>query len=246
VADGEATGKGAWSNWKAGLVDDLVHRSLRAMAGAVPAPQLELSESQIRKAATGELVVEILPREEHFLVEIVAPDHTGLLSLVAAVLSLCRLDIRSARTRTINNSAVMSWLVALEPHAPIPTVEKIEALIRRSLNGEVDINRKIDERINNFRKYPGIPTPPPVVSAMSDAATNATVIEVRMHDKPGVLYNVSKTISRFGVDIRAAIVSTLGAEVFDTLYITDLQGSALSEEKATHLASQVQNYLLTI
>jgi [protein-PII] uridylyltransferase len=67
-----------------------------------------------------------------------------------------------------------------------------------------------------------------------------------MHDKPGVLYNVSRAISKFGVDIRAAIVATLGAEAFDTLYVTDLQGSALSEEKAKILANQVENYLLTL
>ena len=109
-----------------------------------------------------------------------------------------------------------------------------------------DLNKKIDERIANFRKYPGIPTPPPVVSAVNDLATDATIIEVRMHDKPGVLYNVSRTISKFGVDIHAAIVATLGAEAFDTLYVTDVQGHALSEEKAKILANQVENYLLTL
>jgi [protein-PII] uridylyltransferase len=67
-----------------------------------------------------------------------------------------------------------------------------------------------------------------------------------MHDKPGVLFNVSRAISKFGVDIRAAIVATLGAEAFDTLYVTDLQGNALSEEKAKILANQVENYLLTL
>jgi len=80
---------------------------------------------------------------------------------------------------------------------------------------------------------------------MNDIATNATVIEVRMHDRPGVLYTVAKAISRFGVDIRAAIVATLGAEAFDTLYVTDVNGGALSEERATLLANQLENLLLT-
>ena len=84
------------------------------------------------------------------------------------------------------------------------------------------------------------------MSAINDLATNATIVEVRMHDKPGVLYNVSRAISKFGVDIRAAIVATLGAEAFDTLYVTDLQGNALTEEKAKILANQVENYLLTL
>ena len=66
-----------------------------------------------------------------------------------------------------------------------------------------------------------------------------------MHDRPGVLFTVAKAISRFGVDINAAIVSTLGAEAFDTLYVSDISGSALSEAQAKLLANQVENILLT-
>ena len=246
VADGEATGKSAWSSWKAGLVQDLVDRCLAAMQGVAPAPQLELTPEQLLMAQSGELKIMLSRREENFVIDIVAQDRTGLLSMVAAVLSISRLDVRSARTRTVGSSAVMTWLVALDAYAPEPTEADLHSMLSQALDREIDLSKKIDERIANFRKYPGIPTPPPVVSAINDVATNATVIEVRMHDKPGVLFNVSRTISKFGVDIRAAIVATLGAEAFDTLYITDLQGNALSEEKAKILANQVENYLLTL
>jgi [protein-PII] uridylyltransferase len=246
IADGEATGKTAWSAWKASLVEDLVNRALAAMSGIAPAPQLDLTDEQIATAQSGELKVLVTAKNENFVIDIVAPDRTGLLSLVAAVLSISRLDVRSARTRTVGTSAVMTWLVALDAHAPAPTQESLHSLLERALDKEIDLDKLIEERIRNFRKYPGIPTPPPVVSAINDVATNATVVEVRMHDKPGVLFNVSRAISKFGVDIRAAIVATLGAEAFDTLYVTDLQGNALSEEKAKILANQVENYLLTL
>ena len=118
-------------------------------------------------------------------------------------------------------------------------------MLRRALDGDFDVSAKIEERIRNYRKYPGIPVPPPVVTATNDIATNATILEVRMHDRPGVLYNTTKTISRFGVDIRAAIVATLGAEAFDTLYITDANGEALSEEHAKNLAAQIERQMLT-
>ena len=216
------------------------------MAGIAPAPQLELTEEQIAIAQSGELTISLHPRDENYVIEIISPDRTGLLSIVAAVLSISRLDVRSARTRTIGSSAVMTWLVALDAFAPVPTQEGLHALLSKALDREIDINKRIEERISNYRKYPGIPTPPPVVTATNDLATNATVVEVRTHDKPGVLFNVSRTISKFGVDIRAAIVATLGAEAFDTIYITDLQGNALSEEKAKILANQVENYLLTL
>ena len=83
------------------------------------------------------------------------------------------------------------------------------------------------------------------ICVIYDIATSATVLEVRMHDRPGILYTVARAVSRFGVDIRAAIVATLGAEAFDTIYVTDLQGQALTAERAVLLANQIENILLT-
>jgi [protein-PII] uridylyltransferase len=245
IADGEATGKAAWSAWKATLVQDLVYRCTQAMQGVAPAKALELSEAQLNKVRSGKLSVEIRGHEEGYEIEIVSPDRMGLLSVVAGVLSISRMDLRSARTRTVDDVAVMRWLVALDVHAPQPGEDQLLALLQKALDGDLDINAKIEERIRNFRRFPGIPVPPPVVSATNDIATDATILEVRMHDQPGVLYNVTKIISRFGVDIRAAIVATLGAEAFDTLYITDPQGGALSEERAKTLATQIERHILT-
>ena len=242
ISDGEATGRTAWSDWKAGLVCDLVDRTLAAMSGVKPLAEPELAS---RIAQDSEFAVLVSPNEGSFEIEIVARDRTGLLSVIAGVLSISRLDVRSARTRTINEQAVMKWIVTVDANATMPSQEKLTDLFMKGLQGELDIASKIDERINSYRKYPGIPTPPPLVSAMNDIATNATVIEVRMHDRPGVLFSVAKAISRFGVDIRAAIVSTLGAEAFDTLYVTDLAGQALTEERAKLLANQVENILST-
>ena len=246
IADGEATGKAAWSQWKANLVADLVKRSLSAMAGIKPARQLEITERQLRLAQTRELHVDVEPRDEGYQIEIISPDRTGLLAVVAGALAISKFDVRSARTRTIDDVAVMTWLISVDEHSSAPTAVQIKVLLQRSLDGEIDITNRIDERIRNYRRFPGIPVPPPQVSALNDLATQATVVEVRMHDRPGVLYSISKTISRFGVDIQAAIVATLGAEAFDTLYITDLTGEPLSEEQAKALARQIERYLETL
>ena len=246
IADGEATGKAAWSKWKANLVADLVQRSLAAMAGTQPARQLELTERQLRIAQLNELYVEVEAREESFQIEIITPDRNGLLAIVAGALAISKFDVRSARTRTVNDVAVMTWLVSVDAHGQPPDALAIRTLLSRVLQGELDLTSRIEERIQNFRKYPGIPVSPPRVLALNDHATRATVLEVRMHDRPGVLYSISKAISRFGVDIQAAIVATLGAEAFDTLYITDVNGSPLPEEQAKGLARQIERYLETL
>ena len=248
IADGEATGRTAWSSWKAGLVSDLVSRCIAHLTGGSgikPAEQIELTAEQLSRLDTKAITVDIKEREGGHEIEILSPDQVGLLSIVAGTFSVSRMNVRSARTRTVGEAVAMNWIVTLDPNAPTPTSEALTETIERALAGEIDLARKIDDRISSYRKVPGIPVPPPVVTATNDIATNATVIEIRMHDRPGVLYSVARAISRFGVDIRAAIVSTLGAEAFDTLYVTDLSGAALTEERAKLLANQVESYLLT-
>ncbi len=242
IADGQATGRTAWSDWKASLVSTLVNKCLAAMSGTKPVAQPELTP---KIELTGEISLAIEEGDGIFEIDVIARDQVGLLSIVAGVLSICRLEVRAARTKTTNEIAVFRWTVATDPNVEMPSESKLLELLHKGIHGELDIGRKIDERVDNYRRNPGIPTPPPVVTVMNDIATSATVVEVRMHDRPGVLYSVAKAISRTGVDIRAAIVSTLGAEAFDTLYVTDVAGNALTEAQARLLANQVENLLNT-
>ena len=242
IADGKATGRTAWSDWKASLVSTLVNKCLAAMSGTKPVAQPELTP---KIKLTGEISLAIEEGDGIFEIDVIARDQVGLLSIVAGVLSICRLEVRAARTKTTNEIAVFRWTVATDPNVEMPSESKLLELLHKGIHGELDIGRKIDERVENYRRNPGLPTPPPVVTVMNDIATSATVVEVRMHDRPGVLYSVAKAISRTGVDIRAAIVSTLGAEAFDTLYVTDVAGNALTEAQARLLANQVENLLNT-
>ena len=245
ISDGEATGKSGWSDWKAGLVSNLVAKCLTVMAGVKPVSQPDLLPIEPISEEISLRILGDLTNREEIEIEIVAKDQTGLLSAVAGIMTISRFNVRSAKTRTTNEIAVMRWIVELDTNATMPTAEKLTDQLKKALSGELDLGRKIDERIDNYRKYPGIPTPPPVVLAANDLATNATIIEVRMHDRPGILFSVARAISRFGVDIKSAIVSTLGAEAFDTLYVTDLSGQPLSGERAQLLASKVENILIT-
>jgi [protein-PII] uridylyltransferase len=242
ISDGEATGRTAWSDWKANLVASLVSKVLAAMSGTKPVAEPELA---LPSTLVGDFSLTMSSASGVIDIEIVARDQVGLLSVVAGIFTISRLEVRSARTKTIDDIAVMRWTVSPDPNAEVPTQEKLSELIGKGISGELDLARRIEDRVNSYRKYPGIPTPPPIVSAINDIATNATVIEVRMHDRPGVLFTVAKAISRFGVDIRSAIVSTLGAEAFDTIYVSDISGNALTEGQAKLLANQVENILLT-
>ncbi|CAN2163668.1 GlnD UTP,GlnB (protein PII) uridylyltransferase [Candidatus Nanopelagicaceae bacterium] len=243
IADGEATGSAGWSEWKATLVNDLVQRVKGAMAGAEVAQQPEVSLEQIAQAEKGVLRVTLEEHSSGYAVEVISPDKPGLLSIVAGVFNISRLDVKSARTKTLGNSAVMYWIVTPEPHAPEITDTKLHELIAAALVDSKDVEEKLFARAAAYASIPTIPVPDPEVEIFTDAATDATVIEVRSHDRPGLLFRIGAAITQSKIDIRSAIVTTLGAEAIDTLYVTELTGGPLSTERANEVASHLKQAL---
>ena len=240
IADGEATGRAAWTDWKASLVAELVKRVGMAITDNTVAQQPELSEEQRRKAESGKLSVTIEDRENVYAIEIVIPDSTGILSTVAGVLNLLRLDVRSARTKSVGNSAVMEWIVIPDPNAPALDEAKLHDEINRALKSRSTLSERIQARIDAYSELPTIPVPDPIVETFLDAATDATIIEVRSHDRPALLFGIGDSITRSSVDIRSAIVTTLGAEAIDTLYVTEIGGGPLTPERADEVALRLR------
>ena len=70
-------------------------------------------------------------------------------------------------------------------------------------------------------------------------------VYILIQTEVGKASSVAKSISRQNVDIKAVILSTLGAEAFDTLYVTTASGEPLTEERAKLLATQVESALIT-
>lgn len=243
IADGEATGPGAWSEWKASLVADLVRRCRLSLTDSAQESQPVLSADQIARAAQGKLSVIFLQRENAYALEVIAPDKTGLLSIVSGVLNILRLDVRSARTKTLNEVAVMEWIVVPDPNASDIDADEIYRELSRALENEESLAIKIARRIEAYAQLPTIPVPAPVVETFSDLATNATIIEVRSHDRPALLFSIGAAIRRCNIDIRSAIVTTLGAEAIDTLYVTEIGGGALSAERTEQVALELSDSL---
>jgi len=240
IADGEATGKAAWSDWKARLVRDLVNRVKSAMKGTLVAPEMELNELQKQEAENSELKVSISESSGSFAIEIIAPDSTGLFSIVAGTLNLLKLDIRAAKTRTHGKSAVMTWIVNLDPFATLPTDVKITQALQEALSDNEKLAQKIDAKVKSYAPLPGVPVPPPEVEIIEDLASSATIIEIRSHDRPALLYRIGAAVRQLEVDIRSVIASTLGAEAIDTLYVTEISGEKLSKTKAEEVVASIR------
>jgi len=239
IADGQATGRGAWSTWKENLLNELFLRVRSALSDNTVASQPEFTDEQREFALTGELRVQIEERNPDYAIEVIAADRPGLLSIVAGVLHMERFDVRSARTKTIGNSAIMKWIVTPNEFAAEISSEKIKNTIKEALNDSTELSNRVSRKIQDYTSAPSIPVPKPIIETFMDAATDATIIEVRSHDRPALLFGIGEAITKSNIDIRSAIVTTLGAEAIDTLYVTEISGGALSSERAEEVVARL-------
>ncbi|MFG2073560.1 [protein-PII] uridylyltransferase [Nonomuraea maritima] len=224
VADGNATGPAAWNSWKAGLVADLVRRVRSVLAGAPPPRPPVLSERQAALARHGGGAV----RVNGGAVTVVAPDRAGLLWSAAGVLAAHRLIVRSASAAFAGSTAVIEFSVIPEYGSP-PDPATLESDLRLVLAGRLDIEQRLARRARSARPS-RVPVAPPRVTLVDDASATATVVEVRAHDRPGLLWRIGRAFGDCGLDVRAARVETLGAEAVDVFYVVDRAGRPLGDD----------------
>jgi [protein-PII] uridylyltransferase len=224
IADGLATGPAAWNDWKATLVRDLVRRVTAVLAGEQMPGPAPLRDDQLALAAEGGPAATVRGSE----VTVVAPDRPGLLWRAAGVLASHRLVVRSANATSVGGTAVTVFDVEPEYGEP-PDATLVTGDLRRMLQGRLDITGRLERRVRAAAPR-GPAVPAPRVTLIDDASETATVVEVRAHDAPGLLWRVGRALGECGLDVRAARVETLGAEVVDAFYVTDSDGERLAEE----------------
>jgi [protein-PII] uridylyltransferase len=68
----------------------------------------------------------------------------------------------------------------------------------------------------------------PEVTINNQWSNRYTVIEVTGLDRPGLLYELTATLSKLNLNITSAHVATFGERVVDVFYVTDLLGAKIA------------------
>ena len=214
---------------------------IKGVISGVPVPPPpSVSKRQLELAERGELSVSVAPEDGFYLVEIISPDQVGLLAKIAGIFTVHKFDVRSARTKTVGSMAIMEWLIAPSVSGDIPEAKILTKEIIRAFSGELDLLSAVKQRSAAYRLFD---IPEPQVELVSESSVESTIIEVRSHDRIGLLFEVASAITGVNVDIRAAVVSTLGAEAIDTLYLQDSDSKALSRDHAFEVVEHVATAL---
>ncbi|HEY4994473.1 MAG TPA: [protein-PII] uridylyltransferase [Nakamurella sp.] len=239
-ADARSAGPAAWTTWRAGQINHLVSRVRRALAGEPPAQPPAITEVERQLIANGGvgIVIEQIPGA--LRVTIAAPDRPGLLAASAAVLTMHRLTVRTAAVRTIDGTGLQNWTVAPQ-FGDAPAAATLRADLIRALDGSLDVAARLARRSAPNRRGPAAP---PEVLVIDGASESSSVLEVRAHDLPGMLYTVSSALTTLDVSVVSARVHTLGADAVDVFYVQAADGSPLSPARAREVAAAVAQALV--
>ena len=163
-----------------------------------------------------------------------APNHPRLLALFAGACATAGANIAGALvTTTRDGFALDTFLLNREfdtDEDELRRAKRIGDTIDRLLLGEERLAQLLmNKRRPNSRALEAFTVEPEVMinNALSD---RLTVIEVAGRDRPGLLYDLTNTLSDLSLDIASAHITTFGEKAVDVFYVTDLTGKKLESE----------------
>ena len=71
---------------------------------------------------------------------------------------------------------------------------------------------------------------PTTITFDNDGSEIYTIIEVDTRDRPGLLFDLTRTLAADGIQIASAVIATYGEQVVDSFYVKDMFGLKLYSE----------------
>jgi [protein-PII] uridylyltransferase len=185
------------------------------------------------------------PEEGCDEITVVAWDKPGLFAEISGVMTANFLNILSAQISTWENGIAVDLFKVQnlidEPLFHPRRWTKLAADLKKVLRGEITVDSLVGGMVLPlFQRYPST-RQDTKVEVDNSASDFYTVVEVYTHDRPGLLYRVTKKIFEMNLSIWEARISTKVDQVVDVFYIQDLSGAKLQEEG---VISRIKNELV--
>jgi len=159
-------------------------------------------------------------------------DHPGIFSRLAGALALVGANVVDARTYTSKDgwATPVFWIQDHEGH-PYETarLKRLENMIHKTLKGEVIARDAMRDR-DKIKKRERAFKVPTNITFDNEGSEIYTIIEVDTRDRPGLLYDLTRTMADNNVYIASAVIATYGEQVVDTFYVKDMFGLKFHNE----------------
>jgi [protein-PII] uridylyltransferase len=159
-------------------------------------------------------------------------DHPGIFSRLAGALALVGANVVDARTYTTKDGyATAIFWIQDGDGAPYESsrLPRLRSMIKRTLHGEVIPREALKSRDKQRRRERDFRVPTSI-HFDNDGSEIYTLIEVDTRDRPGLLFDLTRTMANANIYIASAVIATYGAQVVDTFYVKDMFGLKLFSE----------------
>ncbi|WP_126975062.1 [protein-PII] uridylyltransferase [Frigidibacter oleivorans] len=159
-------------------------------------------------------------------------DHPGIFSRLAGALALVGANVVDARTYTSKDgyATAVFWVQDAEGRPyEAARLPRLRQMIEKTLRGEVVAREALKDRDKVKRRERGFRFPT-TVSFDNEGSDIYTIVEVDTRDRPGLLYDLTRTLAASNIYIASAVIATYGAQVVDTFYVKDMFGLKLHQK----------------
>ncbi len=170
-------------------------------------------------------------------------DHPGIFSRLAGALALVGANVVDARTYTSKDGFATAafWIQDADGHPyEASRLPRLTQMIRKTLKGEVVASDAMQSR-DKIKKRERAFRVPTHITFDNEGSEIYTIIEVDTRDRPGLLYDLTRTLANSNVYINSAVIATYGEQVVDTFYVKDMFGLKFhSESKRKSLEKKLR------
>jgi [protein-PII] uridylyltransferase len=159
-----------------------------------------------------------------------APDHPWLLSIIAGGCALAGANIVDAQIYTTTDGLALDTIAVSREFErdedEARRAARIGDAIEKAVRGEIKLPEVVAKRAPAKGRLKAFAIEPEV-TINNQWSHRYTVVEVTGLDRPGLLYELTGTLSKLNLNIASAHVATFGERVVDVFYVTDLLGEKI-------------------